>query len=73
MTYETTNKDTTEFVRSGIWTHILSREPKLEFGALERSAIMTFDKERQTKNISAFLKIDHLYNNEIYTQSSKIK
>ena len=29
-------------VRSGIWTHALSREPELESGALDHSAILTF-------------------------------
>ena len=28
-------------VRSGIWTHALSREPELESGALDHSAILT--------------------------------
>ena len=30
-----------ENVRSGIWTHALSREPELESGALDHSAILT--------------------------------
>ena len=34
MTYETSNKDATEFVKSGIWTHTFSQEPELESGAL---------------------------------------
>ena len=40
MTYETSNKEATESVKSGIWTHALSQEPKLEFGALDRSVIL---------------------------------
>ena len=30
-----------KFVRSGIWTHALSRGPELESGALDHSAILT--------------------------------
>ena len=30
------------YVRSGIWTHALSRRPELESGALDHSAILTF-------------------------------
>ena len=34
MTYETSNKDATEFVKGGIWIHTCSQEPELQFGAL---------------------------------------
>ena len=43
--YNDTNKNKIKWkeenVRSGIWTHALSREPELESGALDHSAILT--------------------------------
>ena len=47
MTYDTSNKDATEFVKSGIWTHALSQEPKLDSGSLERLALLTLYEEEQ--------------------------
>ena len=47
MTYETSNKDATESIKSGIWTHTLSQEPEIESGPLDRSAILTLYQERQ--------------------------
>ena len=47
MTYETSNKEATESVKSGIWTHALSQEPELESGALDRSAILTLYEKGQ--------------------------
>ena len=40
---ELKNKDikTKRIVRSGIWTHALSRGPELESGALDHSATLT--------------------------------
>ena len=35
MTYETSTKEATEFVKSETWTHALSQEPELESGALD--------------------------------------
>ena len=34
MIYEISNKDATEFVKSGIWIHTFSQEIELESGAL---------------------------------------
>ena len=47
MTYETSNKEATQSVKSGIWTHALSQEPELESGALDRSAILTLYEKGQ--------------------------
>ena len=47
MTYETSNKEATESVKSWIWTHALSQEPELESGALDRSAILTLYEKGQ--------------------------
>ena len=47
MTYETSNKDATEFVKSGIWTHALSQEPELESRTLDCSAIPTLYEQGQ--------------------------
>ena len=34
MTYETSNRNVTEFVKSQVWTHAFSQEPELESIAL---------------------------------------
>lgn len=39
-------------VRSGIWTHALSRGPELESGALDHSAILTLDVKKWDKLFS---------------------
>ena len=46
-TYETSNNEATEFVKSGIWTHALSEDQELESGALDPSAILTFYEKGQ--------------------------
>ena len=62
MTYATSNKDGTEFVKSGIWTHALSQEPELESGALDRSAILTLYEEGQYLYFMFFIsQIDFVY------------
>ena len=46
-TYETSNNEATEFVKSGILTHALSQEPELDSGAFDRSAILTLYEKGQ--------------------------
>ena len=54
MTYETSNKEATEFVESETWTHALSQEPKFESGALHRSAILTLYEKGQYLHFMLF-------------------
>ena len=54
MTYETSNKEATESVKSGIWTHTLSQEQEIESCALDRSAILTLYEKGQYLHFMLF-------------------
>mgnify|MGYP006973851245 CR=1 FL=1 len=62
MTYETSNKEATKFVKSGIWTDAVSQKLELQFGALDRSTILTLSEEGQHLLFMFFIcHIDLLY------------
>ena len=62
MTYENSKKNAIDFVKSDIRTQALSQEPKLGFGALDRSTILTLYEKGQYLFFMFFIShIDFLY------------